>query len=69
MIAKRMVFGCLVLVMSICTWTIGRAAEDPGERYNIAAQHPDVLADLAREIAEHRKTIMPSTPLFDALLK
>jgi mono/diheme cytochrome c family protein len=31
-IAKRVVFGCLVLVMSVCTWTIGRAAEDPGER-------------------------------------
>jgi mono/diheme cytochrome c family protein len=30
-----MIFGCLVLVMSVCTWTIGRAAEDPGERvYN-----------------------------------
>jgi mono/diheme cytochrome c family protein len=31
-IAKRMVFGCLVLVMAVCTLTIGRAAEDPGER-------------------------------------
>jgi len=30
-IAKRMVFGGLVLVMSVCTWSIGRAAEDPGE--------------------------------------
>ena len=27
-----MVFGGLVLVMSVCTWTTGRAAEDPGER-------------------------------------
>ena len=32
MIAKRRVFGCLVLAMAVCTWTIGRAAEDPGER-------------------------------------
>ena len=32
MIAKRVVFGCLVLAMSVGTWTIGRAAEDPGER-------------------------------------
>ena len=31
MITKRVVFGCLVLMMSVCTWTIGRAAEDPGE--------------------------------------
>jgi mono/diheme cytochrome c family protein len=30
-IAKQMVFGCLVLAMSVCTWAIGRAAEDPGE--------------------------------------
>ena len=27
-----MVFGCLVVVTSVCTWTIGGAAEDPGER-------------------------------------
>ena len=32
MIAKRIVFGCLVLVMAAGTWTIGRAAADPGER-------------------------------------
>ena len=32
MIAKRIVVGGLVLVMAVCTWTIGRAAEDPGER-------------------------------------
>ena len=31
MIAKRVVFSCLVLALSVCTWTIGRAAEDPGE--------------------------------------
>jgi mono/diheme cytochrome c family protein len=28
--AKRVVFGCLVLMMSVCTWTIGKAAEDRG---------------------------------------
>ena len=32
MIAKRMVFGCLVLVMALCAWATGRAAEDPGQR-------------------------------------
>jgi mono/diheme cytochrome c family protein len=31
-IAKRVFFGGLVLVISVCTWTIGRAAEEPGER-------------------------------------
>jgi mono/diheme cytochrome c family protein len=34
-IAKRAVFGCLVLLMSVGTWAIGKAAEDPGQRvYN-----------------------------------
>jgi mono/diheme cytochrome c family protein len=31
-IAKRVVFGSLVFVMAVCTWTIGRAAEEPGQR-------------------------------------
>src|SRR5437762_10122189 len=30
-IAKGVIFGCLVVAMSGGTWTIGRAAEDPGE--------------------------------------
>jgi mono/diheme cytochrome c family protein len=30
--ATRAVFGCLVVVMAVCTWTVGRAAEDSGER-------------------------------------
>jgi mono/diheme cytochrome c family protein len=30
--ATRAVFGCLVLVMAVCAWTVGRAAEAPGER-------------------------------------
>jgi arylsulfatase A-like enzyme len=44
-------------------------AEDPGERHDIAAVHPDVLADLAWEVTTHRKTVMPTRPLFDELLK
>lgn len=30
--ASRTVFGCLVLTMVVCAWTVGRAAADPGER-------------------------------------
>jgi len=30
--AKRAVFGCLVVLMSVCSWTVGRAADDRGER-------------------------------------
>ena len=32
MSAARVIFGGLVLAMAVCTWTVGRAAEDPGER-------------------------------------
>jgi mono/diheme cytochrome c family protein len=28
----RVVFGCLVAVLTVCTWTVGRAADDAGER-------------------------------------
>ena len=40
-------------------------AEDPGERFNIAAEHPDVVADLVKEAEAHRKTVEPRQPLFD----
>ena len=29
--AKRMVFGGLVLLIAVCTWTNGRAADEPGQ--------------------------------------
>jgi len=40
-------------------------AEDPGERFNIAAHHPDVVADLVSEAERHRKTVAAMKPLFD----
>jgi len=40
-------------------------AEDPGERFNIAAEHPDVVADLVKEAEAHRKTVEARKPLFD----
>ena len=42
-------------------------AEDPGERFNVAAAHPDVVADLVRESEVHRRTVVPTKPLFDEL--
>ena len=44
-------------------------AADPGERYDIAAAHPDVVADLQRDAAAHRKTLTPTRPLFDELIR
>jgi arylsulfatase A len=41
---------------------------DAGERYDVAAQHPDVVADLVREAAAHRRAMVAGRPLFDALL-
>jgi arylsulfatase A len=33
--------------------------EDPSERFNIAAQHPDVLAAIQREVEKHKKELVP----------
>ena len=43
-------------------------AADPGERFDIAAAHPDIVADLVKEADAHRRTIVPVKPLFDELL-
>jgi len=32
---------------------------DPSERFDVAAKHPDVLADLAGEVERHRATVVP----------
>lgn len=41
---------------------------DPGERFNISAQHPGVVADLTRVANVHRGTVAATKPLFDVLL-
>jgi arylsulfatase A-like enzyme len=35
---------------------------DPSERHDVAQGNPDVLADLAREVEQHRKTLVPVEP-------
>ncbi len=34
-------------------------SHDPSERFNVAAAHPEILGDIAREIARHRATVRP----------
>ncbi|MGH9661065.1 MAG: sulfatase family protein [Bryobacteraceae bacterium] len=41
---------------------------DPGERFDIASAHQDVVADLIRAADAHRSTIGAIKPLFDELL-
>jgi arylsulfatase A-like enzyme len=43
-------------------------ATDPGERRDVAAAHPDIVADLLREADAHRRTVVAGRPLFDELL-
>src|SRR4029450_9992964 len=43
-------------------------AVDPGERPDLAAAHPDIVADLLREADAHRRTMVAGRPLFDELL-
>jgi arylsulfatase A len=43
-------------------------AEDPSERRDIAATHPDIVADIAREAEVHRRGMVAGRPLFDELL-
>ena len=32
---------------------------DPGERFNVAAQHPEVVADIQQELARYNSTLVP----------
>ena len=43
-------------------------ADDPGEHHNVAAQHPEIVADLQRAADEHRRSMVAGPPLFDSLL-
>src|SRR5262249_32464462 len=38
--------------------------EDPGEKFDIAAQHPDVIADIQREVEKHRAGMVPGKPQY-----
>lgn len=44
-------------------------ADDPGERHDVAAMHPDIVADLVKEVEAHRRSMVAGRPLFDELLQ
>jgi arylsulfatase A-like enzyme len=35
-------------------------AQDPSERFNVATNHPNVLADIAKAVEEHRARLLPA---------
>jgi arylsulfatase A len=43
-------------------------ADDPGERHDVAAMHPDIVGDLLKEVEAHRRSMVAGRPLFDELL-
>ena len=43
-------------------------AEDAGEQRDIAARHPEIVADLQREVDRHRQNLVTGPPLFDDLI-
>ncbi len=36
--------------------------EDPGEQYNVAAKHPEVLAEIVQIAEQHKETMVPGEP-------
>jgi arylsulfatase A-like enzyme len=38
--------------------------EDPSEKFDIAAEHPDVIADIQREVEKHRANLVPGKPQY-----
>lgn len=39
-------------------------ANDPGEHFNVAGEHPDVLVDLQKAVAEHRAKLVAGKPQY-----
>lgn len=37
---------------------------DPGERFDVAAEHPEVITDLMREVEKHKQALVPGKPQF-----
>ncbi len=42
---------------------------DPSEKIDVAADHPDVLAEIAKAVANHKAKLKPGKPQLEALIK
>lgn len=42
---------------------------DPGEAYNVAAEHPEVLAQIAAAVERHRAKLVPANSQLEAVVK
>ncbi|MFM7864167.1 MAG: arylsulfatase, partial [Planctomycetaceae bacterium] len=41
---------------------------DPGERWNVASEHPEVLADIQAAVDRHRATLQPVETQLEAVV-
>jgi arylsulfatase A len=41
--------------------------DDPGEKQNVAAAHPEIVAEFLAEAASHKAAMVAGKPLFDEL--
>jgi arylsulfatase A len=39
-------------------------AADPSERFDIASEHPDIVANIQRELEKHRANLVPGKPQY-----
>jgi hypothetical protein len=44
-------------------------AKDPGERFDVATAHPDVIADLLAEVQKHKATVKPVKMQLEEMVK
>ncbi|MBI3877554.1 MAG: arylsulfatase, partial [Verrucomicrobia bacterium] len=44
-------------------------AHDPGEQFDVAKEHPDVIAAIAAEVEKHRATVTPVKNQLEEIVK
>jgi hypothetical protein len=42
---------------------------DPGEKWNVAAQHPEVIEQIRRAVAEHQSGVIPVPTQLEAVVQ